>query len=87
MSIIATICSATNNKPKVERTESGNYAYIRFGHNVSIMFDMEDLRDLCNDIAEVLDVWYEEADRLGRSASVGRDTNVSLPEERDRNGK
>lgn len=50
--------------PTVSRTVSG--AAITIGE-LTIHMHMDDLRDLCNDIAEVLDGWFDERDRVGAS--------------------
>ena len=63
--IISSMAASSTETPTVER--NGEWARIGFGYNVHISLHMEALRDLCNDIAEVLDEWFEEADRLGAS--------------------
>lgn len=65
MSIIATVSTTVKGTVAVDRA-IGGHAQIRLGHTVAISMDMEELRDLCNDIAEVLDTWFEERDRNGK---------------------
>lgn len=62
--MVALMSTTPRLAPKIERTNNG--AVITIG-DLNIHMHMEDLRDLCNDIAEVLDEWFEEADRLGAS--------------------
>lgn len=40
---------------------------IEFGRDNTIFMDMETLKNLCNDIAEVLDEWFDERDRKGNA--------------------
>ena len=63
MSIIITASAVASGPASIERV--GDYATVRYGY-ASINMSMSDLRDLCNDIAEVLDVWFEERDRAGK---------------------
>lgn len=47
-------------------TRNGDGAVITVG-DLNVHMHIEDLRDLCNDMAEVLDVWYDERDRRGQA--------------------
>lgn len=62
-SIVALMSVETRNVPKIERMPEG-MVRVKLG-NLVIHMDMAQLRDFCNDIAEVLDDWYEERDRNG----------------------
>lgn len=62
--MVALMSTTPRLAPKVERINSG--AVITIG-DLNVHMHMEDLRDLCNDIAEVLDVWFDERDREGTS--------------------
>lgn len=65
MNTIVTVSMATLQAATVERDK--DWARIRFGNGASVSMTMEALRDLCNDIAEVLDDWFKERDRNGNS--------------------
>lgn len=61
-----TVSSWTDDKATVER-DGTSWVKIRFTSAAVVSMSMEDLRDMCNDIAAVLDDWFEERDRNGRS--------------------
>lgn len=63
--IISSMATHTNSAPKIHR--DGEWATINIGNNVHVSLHVEALRDLCNDIAAVLDDWFEERDRNGRA--------------------
>ena len=45
---------------------NANEAHIMFGDSLTIVLSMEQMRDLCNDMAEALDAWFDERDRTGK---------------------
>lgn len=50
----------------VKRDKNTNVR-IEFGRDNTIFMDMETLKRLCNDMAAVLDEWFDERDRKGGS--------------------
>lgn len=64
--LFMTVTKVAAGKPVVGRVGK-NDAGISFAAGAYVGMSMEALRDLCNDIAVVLDDWFEERDRNGRA--------------------
>lgn len=63
--LFVTVTKVAVGKPVVSRMGKDD-AGISFAAGAYVGMSMEALRDLCNDIAEVLDGWFDERDRAGK---------------------